>query len=984
MLSSRPTIPDSSKYQTSAHHTSASSAPSSRTLSASRSLSASRTMSASREVSASRPLLVQPPTPPPKPACSSSADRPVLNGLVRSTAPKAAPRAALPPKESSGRGTETKRRVLDDLNDANSNKKCNGAVSSLPNGDVRQKSSSALEGRVGVEGDKGKKKEKLGLKLGSLGLALTSQALTKNQNSASVEKHEGLASTPKLSDAKASLEKGKEKVITPKSPSEPVALVPNKSTTPSLSSRSLQSHPKPVSEDTDTLKLKEKIANKSRRLETGTGGSEKAAAQPPSKEPLKPSPGDEAPAIVKPKDIDMTDLSSAGVSAEAGASKTERVPMSLAIPSFSVPAPALTLMSSPRPRKRPSVNEKLSSINSLIKTAPSISLPVPPKPFTATTPPSWKSTLTSQIYEVDARIIALDRELTNARSEMAKAGQVISAPKKKKLRAKDIAKKGSAAERERYEALAREILEREERRQFPKRPKPSPVPMHSAFRLLLTQNRSKAAAANAECRHVCSDSELGLVPCESMSEVSAVSEEVLRKVAQELKRRRHAALERRRKLAREYAASREAWTRRLKSARDKRSKEKREAIRERDRFLLLSTKGSSALLTQRTSSGRTSTKLVPSISPNGQTNEAAALDAQLAEIEAAGGTPRFNAIWSKTLAHVPDQDLTRNPIPCTSVLVEDPLADFLGSRAINPWRYEEKLIFLEKFLAYPKNFRKISSFLTHKSSRDCSYFYFTNKLNLGLKQLTKEYQSLKRKGILRQHLTNVAYRHTTNTVPVYSQKQITKEEVDAILSGAGASSDDLGLDEGNANAHPWFVNLSAVVMKRSERVLVDFGLIDLSGIDRKSFAHALSIHGHDWKAISMQMRLEGKTSTHYREFFRQNRRKLESEALLLQRSEKLPSSMRRSQGVRQNSARMSPRSSPRASPKQSSNSQSEKFRVLFGSAGLSLPNGPVLSKSGRRRVTNALELEDQKPSLSKEKDQGRNEKEEKKGRPTNS
>jgi nuclear receptor co-repressor 1 len=59
-------------------------------------------------------------------------------------------------------------------------------------------------------------------------------------------------------------------------------------------------------------------------------------------------------------------------------------------------------------------------------------------------------------------------------------------------------------------------------------------------------------------------------------------------------------------------------------------------------------------------------------------------------------------------------------------LVEDPVAIEKERVMINPWTAEEKEIFLEKFAAYGKDFRKIATFLDHKTTADCVEFYYKN------------------------------------------------------------------------------------------------------------------------------------------------------------------------------------------------------------------------------------------------------------------
>jgi len=59
-------------------------------------------------------------------------------------------------------------------------------------------------------------------------------------------------------------------------------------------------------------------------------------------------------------------------------------------------------------------------------------------------------------------------------------------------------------------------------------------------------------------------------------------------------------------------------------------------------------------------------------------------------------------------------------------LVEDPLAIEEERGMINPWTSEEKELFLDKFATFGKDFRKIASFLDHKTTADCVEFYYKN------------------------------------------------------------------------------------------------------------------------------------------------------------------------------------------------------------------------------------------------------------------
>lgn len=59
-------------------------------------------------------------------------------------------------------------------------------------------------------------------------------------------------------------------------------------------------------------------------------------------------------------------------------------------------------------------------------------------------------------------------------------------------------------------------------------------------------------------------------------------------------------------------------------------------------------------------------------------------------------------------------------------LVEDPCAVEKERAMINPWTSEEREIFIDKLATFGKDFRKIASFLDHKTTADCVEFYYKN------------------------------------------------------------------------------------------------------------------------------------------------------------------------------------------------------------------------------------------------------------------
>ncbi|KAJ1614709.1 MYB domain-containing protein [Cryptosporidium canis] len=68
-------------------------------------------------------------------------------------------------------------------------------------------------------------------------------------------------------------------------------------------------------------------------------------------------------------------------------------------------------------------------------------------------------------------------------------------------------------------------------------------------------------------------------------------------------------------------------------------------------------------------------------------------------------------------------------------LICDPRDQERNIRAI--WTISEIRMFIEKYLMYPKDFRRIASFMEHKTIKDCIDFYYKYKYTLGLKRILR-------------------------------------------------------------------------------------------------------------------------------------------------------------------------------------------------------------------------------------------------------
>lgn len=450
-------------------------------------------------------------------------------------------------------------------------------------------------------------------------------------------------------------------------------------------------------------------------------------------------------------------------------------------------------------------------------------------------------------------------------------------------------------------------------------------PLHAELQLILTKNKGQAGAAQSALLHVShgfgteSVSTFSAHIHDSLHRVGRLSEELRGAMTSELRRRKQLQTQQRKACAQEYVNIRRAWVQKLKHAREKRTKEKKDAARERDRYLVMCTKGTSALMSSRTSSGRMSMKVVPSLSASGHSHGNAEIDALLGEIAAAGGTPGFKDIWSKTLATIPDQNIAMPPRQAFSVPIEDPIADLIAHRNSTPWTFTERLVFLEKYATYPKNFRKIASFLEFKSERDCCQFYYLNKLDLGLKQLAREASTLKRKGLLKSHIAKLAGKRIglENTEMISKQLQMF---VNPTSVSPLSSREKVGVTD--TPSQTFLGNETCpIAIKRSlestwklamkKRIVRESGFLDISGIDEGAFVDALRRHGTNWKDIASAMNIPNKASSHYREYFIELADKpLVKDALLSWETKKSTKNSNRS-------ATPTPKQSQRTPPKRS-------------------------------------------------------------------
>ncbi|KAL2555511.1 uncharacterized protein Fot_00250 [Forsythia ovata] len=110
-------------------------------------------------------------------------------------------------------------------------------------------------------------------------------------------------------------------------------------------------------------------------------------------------------------------------------------------------------------------------------------------------------------------------------------------------------------------------------------------------------------------------------------------------------------------------------------------------------------------------------------------------------------------------------------------LVEDPCAVEKERSMINPWTSEEMEIFISKLATFGKDFRKIASFLDHKTTTDCIEFYYKNHKSDCFEKARK-----------RPDFAKPKKSRSTNTYLVASGKRFHREVNAASLDILGSAS----------------------------------------------------------------------------------------------------------------------------------------------------------------------------------------------------
>lgn len=182
--------------------------------------------------------------------------------------------------------------------------------------------------------------------------------------------------------------------------------------------------------------------------------------------------------------------------------------------------------------------------------------------------------------------------------------------------------------------------------------------------------------------------------------------------------------------------------------------------------------------------------------------------------------------FERNLATIPAQILdakekrARRFIDSNS-LVLDPVHEVRLHALATTWQEAEKKIFLEKYLAFPKNFRKIATYLPHKTPNDCSEHYYRVKKELDLKNM----------------LRDVALKKKAKAAESQAMKSAKAAAPKGALIGRRRGSNDDGL--------PGEEEKPKSSQAKKKKAFTEE--------DKQVFLNAMKEHGKNWKELSKQL-----------------------------------------------------------------------------------------------------------------------------------
>ena len=107
------------------------------------------------------------------------------------------------------------------------------------------------------------------------------------------------------------------------------------------------------------------------------------------------------------------------------------------------------------------------------------------------------------------------------------------------------------------------------------------------------------------------------------------------------------------------------------------------------------------------------------------------------------------ARWSRGLVSIPpmiidDSDRRHSRFLSRNGYIEDAKEEERQYKLSNPWTDREKAVFESKYIKFPKQFRKIATYLPNKNVNDCVAYYYYSKLSVNYAELVRREQKRQR------------------------------------------------------------------------------------------------------------------------------------------------------------------------------------------------------------------------------------------------
>ena len=152
------------------------------------------------------------------------------------------------------------------------------------------------------------------------------------------------------------------------------------------------------------------------------------------------------------------------------------------------------------------------------------------------------------------------------------------------------------------------------------------------------------------------------------------------------------------------------------------------------------------------------------------------------------------AKWSKGLVAIPpmlvdDGDRRHSRFLSRNGYIEDAKEEERQYKLSNPWTDREKAVFESKYIKFPKQFRKIATYLPNKNVNDCVAYYYYSKLSVNYAELVRREQKRQRieKRGRRKGEGGEEEEEEDEDGQQQQQQQQQQQELDAAAGGPGGS-----------------------------------------------------------------------------------------------------------------------------------------------------------------------------------------------------